>query len=618
LLKLPDHIRPNVKCPESLLFFYTLAEQTMKGKFALLIMVLACAASINAQVMLSEGFTAPFTPSTSGWYEQNNSMPLGTGTWFQGNGTVFPAYNGSSSDYYAVNFNSAGSGTQAGISNFLITPTVSLTNGGVLQFATRTITNPAQFPDRLQVLYSIGTGTGAIGAGTTATGTFTGQITTIDSSLTSTGYPASWSVYSATLSGITGTVPGRFAFRYWVDSAGPSGINSNYIGIDNVIYNFPCPAPTIALSQTVGNICSGQTFTTSASGAASYSWAPGGQTTSSISVSPSTTVIYTITGVTANCPATQTIAVNVTASPTVAANNATICSGVTATLHASGASTYSWQPGGQTTSSIAVSPTVNATYTVTGSNGNCQQTQTVSVTLSSSLGVIVSPSQDTICSGQSVTITASGAQSYSWSTGDSTSVIIISPGTSANYIVNGLIPPACTGTSAINITVNPTPTLTVLSSDSIACINTTVTLTGSGAASYTWNFAGGSATVNPASLGTGASSGVLSISLTGQAIGGCTSTAVYSQTVRTCVGLEEESNPNVQVTIYPNPFTTELNLRGFSGNIQIYNALGQVVISALVRENESVSTASLPKGLYTVKACNAEGTIVKIVRVIRN
>jgi hypothetical protein len=568
--------------------------------------------------MLNESFIAPFTPTSAGWYQQNNSVPLGTGTWFQGNGTVFPTYSGGPNDYYAVNFNSAGSSTQAGISNFLITPTVSLTNGGVLQFATRTVTNPAQFPDRLQVLYSYGTGTGAIGAGTAAVGTFTGQIITIDSSLTFTDYPGNWTVYSSTLSGITGTLPGRFAFRYWVDNAGPSGINSNYVGIDDVIYNFPCPAPIIALSPTVGNICTGQTFTVSAAGAVSYSWAPEGQTTSSISVSPSTTVIYTVTGVTAGCPAAQTIAVNVTASPTVSVNNPTICSGVTATLQASGAVSYSWQPGGQITSSIAVTPTANTVYTVIGVNGICSQTQTANVTLSSSLGLIVSASQNTICSGKSITLTASGAQSYSWSTGSANSSIVVSPGTSTSYVVAGLITPTCTGSNSISITVNPTPTLNVFSSDSVACINNTVTLTGSGAAAYTWTFTGGNATVNPVSLSTGTASGVISVSVAGQSIDGCTATAVFSQTVRTCVGLEEESSSNVQITVYPNPFVMELNLSGFSGTVEICNALGQVVISASVKESEAVNTATLPKGVYIVKAYNSEGTVVKTVRVIRN
>jgi hypothetical protein len=589
----------------------------MKRKFTLLMMAAAGAVSMNAQVMLNESFTSPFTPTASGWTEQNNSVPLGTGTWFQGNGTVIPAYSGGVNDYYACNFQSQGN-TSGGISNFLITPTVNLTNGGVLQFATRTETNPAQFPDRLQVLYSYGTGTGAIGAGTTAVGTFTGQITTINPSLTTTGYPGNWTVYSMTLSGITGTLPGRFAFRYWVDDGGLNGTNSDYIGIDDVMYTFPCAPPTVVLSQTVGNICSGQTFTTNATGATSYTWAPGGQTTSSISVTPSTTTIYTVTGVLAGCPATKTVAVNVTASPTVAVNNATICSGVAATLQASGAGTWSWQPGGQTTSSIAVSPTVNTTYTVIGNNGTCSQTKTVSVTISSSLGVVVVASQNTICSGQSTTLSASGAQSYSWSTGATTSSIVVSPGTSTAYVVGGLIPPTCVGTNTVNITVNASPNVSVSSSNSIACVGTTVTLTGSGAVNYTWAVTGGSATANPVSLGTGTASGVISVSLTGQAINGCSGMTVFNQTVSTCVGIEEANNSNVQISVYPNPFTTELSLGGFSGKVEVYNTLGQVVISTSVKEAEAVNTAALPKGVYIVKAYNAEGTAVKTVRVIKN
>jgi len=56
-------------------------------------------------------------------------------------------------------------------------------------------------------------------------------------------------------------------------------------------------------------------------------------------------------------------------SPAISVNSPTICSGVSATLTATGGSSYTWAPGGATGASIVVTPTVNTTYTVTGSNG---------------------------------------------------------------------------------------------------------------------------------------------------------------------------------------------------------------------------------------------------------
>jgi len=50
------------------------------------------------------------------------------------------------------------------------------------------------------------------------------------------------------------------------------------------------------------------------------------------------------------------------------------------TITASGATTYSWLPGGQSTSSITVTPTASTVYTVTGTDG-CSSTATTSITV---------------------------------------------------------------------------------------------------------------------------------------------------------------------------------------------------------------------------------------------
>ena len=191
-------------------------------------------------------------PTSIGWIVQNNSLPIRTDTWFQGNSAKFSANSGGPDDYFACNFNSQGSST-GGISNFLITPTINLANGGVIQFATRTVTASTVYPDRLQLLIS--QGTGKIGSGTSAVGTFTTKLLDINplysgsnsgavSSGCVNGYPNTWTVYTMTLSGITGSVAGRFAFRYLVDDGGPNGANSNCIGIDDVVYGLPCATPT--------------------------------------------------------------------------------------------------------------------------------------------------------------------------------------------------------------------------------------------------------------------------------------------------------------------------------------------------------------------------------------
>src|SRR5687767_6452053 len=113
----------------------------MRRIFTIFLFLIAFAATTIAQtIQLNQSFTAPFTATNNGWYIQNNSNPIGPQTWAQGAGTLFAAYSGGANDYYRANF--ACVDPQGDIWNFLVTPTVSLMNGGAVQFATRTVTNP--------------------------------------------------------------------------------------------------------------------------------------------------------------------------------------------------------------------------------------------------------------------------------------------------------------------------------------------------------------------------------------------------------------------------------------------------------------------------------------------
>src|SRR6218665_1740876 len=331
----------------------------MKQKITLLVLAAACVFGMKAQVVFTQNFNSysSVISATSNWTVVNNSSPLGTTSFFMGNPGCFPAYTGADSTYLAANYNntSGGSGT---ISTWLITPTVSLTNGGVLQFATRTATTQTPAADRLEVYYSTA-GTGS-NVGTTATslGTFSTQVTTVNSGLAANGYPTVWTVYTTTLTNVTGTLTGRFGFRYHVTSAGPTGANGNYIGIDDVKYTLPCASPTLSINSSTTEICSGNVVSLTGNGANTYTWS-NGQTSTTTVVSPVATTVYTLTGSsTPGCKSTETVAITVTVTPNISVNNVTTCPGTAATLVASGASTCSWSTGA-TTNSIVVTPTTS-------------------------------------------------------------------------------------------------------------------------------------------------------------------------------------------------------------------------------------------------------------------
>jgi hypothetical protein len=195
--------------------------------------VLAFAGGASAQP-LSEDF-ASILPG--GWQAINNSATVGTTTVFQGNSAVFPAQSGAPTAYAGMNFN-ATTLTNT-ISVWLITPTrVGIQDGDTWSFWSRTVDAP-QFPDRLEFRLSTN-GSCNPGTGPTATGDFTTLLTTINPTLTTTGYPNVWTQFQGTLSGITGAVNGCFAFRYFVTDGGPTGTNSDYIGVDTFVYS-PIP-----------------------------------------------------------------------------------------------------------------------------------------------------------------------------------------------------------------------------------------------------------------------------------------------------------------------------------------------------------------------------------------
>ena len=166
------------------------------------------------------------------WFMQNNSDPIGTTDWFQGNDTVFPAHAGAPTAYIGANFNSTAGSL---ISNWLLTPELPLDNCGTLSFYTTTVA-ASSWPDRLEVRYSQAGASTDVGTGYTGIGDFTNLIIEINPGLTVGGYPESWTEFPFDFATVSPAATGRIGFRYWVDDAGPAGNNSNYIGIDTFNY----------------------------------------------------------------------------------------------------------------------------------------------------------------------------------------------------------------------------------------------------------------------------------------------------------------------------------------------------------------------------------------------
>ena len=192
-------------------------------------------------VLLSENFDNIAAITGSGWVMTNNSSPAGTTNWFQGNTTPFTAHAGASDSYIAANFENAALG--GNISNWLFTPNVTVNNGFVLSFYTRTETGSA-FPDRLQVRLSLNGASTNVGGTATSVGDFTTLLLDINPLLSSGVYPETWALQTVTLSGLSGATSARIGFRYFVSDTNNNG---NYIGIDTVSLDDAVPEPSSSL-----------------------------------------------------------------------------------------------------------------------------------------------------------------------------------------------------------------------------------------------------------------------------------------------------------------------------------------------------------------------------------
>lgn len=359
--------------------------------------------------------------------------------------------------------------------------------------------------------------------------------------------------------------------------------------------------PTLVASASSSSICSGNSSTLTATGATSYTWNPGSLTGGTITVSPTTTTSYTVTGLTGSCSNTAVVTVTVTTTPTITATSSptAICSGQTATLSSSGATTYTWNPGGLTGSTTTVSPSSTTVYTVTGANGSCTNTRTVSLTVNTTPTVLASASSNTICAGQSVSLTATGATTYTWNPGALTgSLTVVSPTLTTTYTVTGTSG-SCSGTNTITITVNPRPTITATASPSGICVGGTTTLTASGAVSYTWN--PGTILTNPAVVSPGATT---TYSVRGVDALGCSNNTTLTVTV--------SPTPTVNITASSSSIcvgsTTSLTATGAT----TYSWMPGSLTGSLVAVSPTITTT------YTVTGDNTGCTSTNTITITVN
>ncbi len=218
---------------------------------------------------------------------------------------------------------------------------------------------------------------------------------------------------------------------YWVTITNGTCSNTAWCYVN--VHSFPT-----ADAGADRTICQGSADTLTATGGTEYWWSTD-QTTASIVVSPDSIMEYRVR-VTANgCSAWDTVVVNVNPAPFVdAGSDRNICYGDTAHLQADysgiGSGNFAWNTG-DTLSGIVVQPPMSSIYTISATDQNgCLGSDQVQVVVyplpNADAGFIQS-----IASGDTAVLTASGGSSYEWSTSDTTATLNVWPAITTVYYV---------------------------------------------------------------------------------------------------------------------------------------------------------------------------------------
>ncbi len=232
---------------------------------------------------------------------------------------------------------------------------------------------------------------------------------------------------------------------------------------------------------------------------------------------------------------TKPVVLDQAPSVTVSPTSAIICTGQTVTLaaNAPSATSFVWNTGA-TSTTIVVSPTGTTTYSVTvASSGGCSTTANATVTVQAFAPptVSITASPTTVCQGDNVSLSATGATTYVWSTGATTTTIIETPTSTTTYTVTGTDVNGCqnSATQTINFIANPPPD--PLTGTNAICVGATTTFSSTTAGGTFTTSSTGTATVDGASgLITGVSAGTATITYTTSA-SGCTRSVTRAVTV---------------------------------------------------------------------------------------
>jgi len=302
-----------------------------------------------------------------------------------------------------------------------------------------------------------------------------------------------------------------------------------------------------------------------------------------------------------------TVTVNaLPATPTISASGSTtFCTGGSVDLSSSSTTGNLWS-NGSIASTITVSNSGSFSVTVTDGN-SCSATSTsINVNVSNAPIPTITATSTTACSGDTVILSSSTADSYVWSTGQTTQSIALTA-TSANITVTTVNANACNGVgmsqpTSVTFTATPTAAGSFTTSGNVA----TFTNTSTGAGSYSWDFGDFSNSSASAPTHAYAANGAYTVTLT--AINGnCTSTTTF--TVNISVALDELQG--ITLNLYPNPANQEVNIALNGAALESVVVIDQFGRTVKVSNVSNINVSDLATGVYQVILYTDKGNITR-------
>ncbi|MES2680898.1 MAG: T9SS type A sorting domain-containing protein [Bacteroidota bacterium] len=376
-----------------------------------------------------------------------------------------------------------------------------------------------------------------------------------------------------------------------------------------------------AVSATVAKnpICFGESTNLTTNAASNIVWGHTSSTSNMVNVAPTVNTNYTVTGQAASgCTTSIVLSVTVHPLPSLSAlvTPSVLCVGKSATLTGQGANSYTWSATNTPGNTTTVNPVVTSSFNYSGTNQyNCVNSNNVNVIVNSnSLGITPNTS---VCKGNAINLSASGAQSYTWSTGSLFGTTPVSPLVNTSYTASGTDIHNCILSNVVSVTVNNAPSVLATTNKTLVCQGEGVTITGSGATTYTWSsgFVGASLiTTLPVNIH-------YYYSVTGTDANGCSSIANIVITAVKCVGINESENSALSFNVVPNPGAGLFSVRTDKVSAQlkmaVYNELGQLVKTQdLISGEGKLDLQNEKAGMYFVRISENEN-VLKVIKLIK-